>query len=195
MCFLRPLILLLIVSLQHLMAKAESQLFIFPLTSNLQSHPELVTCRFPDENKLHLRRLHESAGCVFPWQTCLSCWLLMCFAWQQMSCSDLGKSRQPLLVPTGFRWTGDSFEISMLTEIVKPGCFCFTLQLLHQCCQLYPGGVPLESACARFVTWWGKPCCANQVSTKIQTEMLWVYFGLKRHISSCVLLHFGGQQA
>lgn len=43
MCFLRPLILLLIVSLQHLMAKAESQLFIFPLTSNLQSHPELVT--------------------------------------------------------------------------------------------------------------------------------------------------------
>lgn len=43
MCFLRLLILLVIVSLQHLMAKAESQLFIFPLISNLQSHPGLVT--------------------------------------------------------------------------------------------------------------------------------------------------------
>lgn len=139
-----------------------------PNSKSSRACPRL-RCRFPDKNKLHLRRLHESAGCVFPWQAWLWCWLPMCFAWQQMSCSDLGKSRRPLLVPTGRRWTGD----------------CDTLQLLHQCCQLDPGGVPLEPACARFVTW-GKNCCANQVNNKNpDRDALGLFWSQKTYIFQC----------
>lgn len=166
MCWLRLSILLLIVSLPRLMAKAESQLFIFPLISNLQSHPGFVTACDVDflTKTNHLRRLHESAGCSFPWQTWLLCWLLKCFAWQQMSCSDLGKSRQPSLVPTGCRWTGDSFQISMLTEIESSlgafasHCYSYTnvanyIQGEFRWNQHVPGLSPDEVRTAAQIKW------------------------------------------
>lgn len=187
MCFLRLLILLVIVSLQHLVAKAEPQLFIFPLISNLQSHPGLVPVCVVD----FLTKTNSTSGGFMNQRDV--------FFLDRPDCG-VG-SRCPAVTwerADGHCWSqqGADGQVTCWRSAnrVKPGCFCFTLQLLHQCCQLCPGGVPLESARARFVTW-GKNCCANQVNTKIQTEMLWVSFGLKRHISSCVLLHFGGQQA
>lgn len=187
MCFLRLLILLVIVSLQHLMAKAESQLFIFPLISNLQSSRAChrLRCRFPDKNKPPQEAswisgmnfsLTDLTVVLAPEVFCMAADVLQ---WP-------GKEPTAIVGPNRVqmdRWL--IWDQHVDRNRVKPGCFCFTLQLLHQCYQLYPGGVPLESACARFITWWGKNCCANQVNTKIQTDALGLFWSQKTYIFLC----------